>query len=135
MRPIFLVIDPPDPETLSTRKLVLESAKFNVVTAHTADEAYEIAERVPVHAIVLHTSVASSTDIRDVASRLKETCPGTLLVAVSPRGEADVPAADQVINSHDPLALVEFLSTRFGWPKPSGETTHAPTMADARRQA
>jgi hypothetical protein len=45
VRPILLVVDPPDPETLSTRKLILESQKYNVLTAFTGPEAQEIAQR------------------------------------------------------------------------------------------
>jgi response regulator RpfG family c-di-GMP phosphodiesterase len=121
MRPIFLVVDPPDPEALSTRKLVIESAKYNVLTAFTDEEAFEIAERVPVHGIVLHTRVPGTGGTSEIASKLKQICPGTLLILVSP-GHEPPGAADLVVNSHDPIALVKVLVAKFGTPTVGGAT-------------
>ena len=47
IRPCFLVIDREFSGSISTRKLVLESAKLNVITAYSSAEAIETLERVP----------------------------------------------------------------------------------------
>ncbi len=49
VRPCFLVIDREFPGSISTRKLVIETAKFNVVTAYTAQtEAVRGLKRTPI---------------------------------------------------------------------------------------
>jgi len=58
-RPVFLVIEVEQPDGLSTRKLVLETAKYNVLTAHSGKEGIEIAETHPVQALVLHHEINS----------------------------------------------------------------------------
>src|SRR5690242_13741321 len=40
VRPTLLVIDCPVPGTMTSRKLVLEVAHFNVLTAYSSEEAY-----------------------------------------------------------------------------------------------
>lgn len=57
-RPTFLMAEPEPTQALSARKLVLEPAKFNVITAHWAKEALELCERFPeVDALIIHKSV------------------------------------------------------------------------------
>src|SRR5580693_3560560 len=46
-RPCFLVIDREFPGSISTRKLVIETAKFNVLTAYSGKEALEIFKKFP----------------------------------------------------------------------------------------
>ena len=41
-RPCFLVVDREHSQSISTRKLVIETAKFNVLTAYSAEEALEL---------------------------------------------------------------------------------------------
>jgi len=47
VRPCFLVIDREFPGSISTRKLVLETAKFNVITSYSAQEAVETLKKFP----------------------------------------------------------------------------------------
>ena len=47
LRPCFLVVDPEHSGAISTRKLVLETAKYNVITAYSCDEAAAELERFP----------------------------------------------------------------------------------------
>ena len=54
IRPCFLVIDREFPGSISTRKLVIETAKFNVITAYSGKEAIETFARFPaVSGVVL----------------------------------------------------------------------------------
>ena len=75
MRPIILVADPPDPEALSTRKLVLESAKFNVLTATSLQEADEILDSCPVTAAIFHDRMLGENDPAAIVARLKKKVP------------------------------------------------------------
>lgn len=53
-RPCFLVVDREHSGSISTRKLVIETAKFNVITAYSSDEAIDTLRRFPaVSGIVL----------------------------------------------------------------------------------
>src|SRR5689334_2722755 len=53
-RPAILVAEPEPQQALSVRKLVLETAKFNVLTAHSTREALDIVGLFPnVNAAVL----------------------------------------------------------------------------------
>ena len=57
-RPCFLVIDREFPGSISTRKLMIETAKFNVLTAYSGKEALEVFTRFPaVSGVVLTSSV------------------------------------------------------------------------------
>ena len=47
IRPCFLVIDHEFPDSISTRKLVLETAKYNVITAYSGNEAVETLKLFP----------------------------------------------------------------------------------------
>src|ERR1700712_589814 len=62
VRPCFLVIDREYSASISTRKLVIETAKFNVITAYSAQEALETFQRFPAIA-----GVVMDAGIRDMA--------------------------------------------------------------------
>ena len=113
MRPILLVVDPPDPETLSTRKLILESQKYNVLTAFTGPEAREITERVPISAVVLHERVQDG-DSAGLAAQLKAVRPEVPIWMVAPHPHINIPHVDQVLSSFEPLALVTLAERTFG---------------------
>ncbi len=115
MRPIFLVVDPPDPEALSTRKLVLESAKFNVLTAFSMEEAKEIIESVPVQASVVHERACGDTEPSEIVAQLKSRRPETPVVVLAP-SPGGINGADHVLSSHDPIELVRLLQEMFDIP-------------------
>src|SRR5579884_939400 len=112
MRPIFLVADPPDPEMLSTRKLVLESAKFNVLTAFSMSEAKEILSMCRVTAAVFHERAFGADSVPEIVGKLRKEIPDLPIIVLSPHpGEID--GADAVLSSHDPIELVRFLRKKF----------------------
>ena len=47
LRPCFLVVDRETSTGISTRKLILETAKFNVITAYSSREAIETLRKYP----------------------------------------------------------------------------------------
>jgi len=71
IRPCFLVIDKQFPGNISTRKLVIETALLNVITACSAEEAIGTLRRFPaVDGIVLDTEPRGMT-CRDLIQRLR----------------------------------------------------------------
>lgn len=120
MRPIVLVVDPPDPETLSTRKLVLESAKFNVLTGDSMNEAYEILEACPVAAAIFHKLALGGSNPSDIITKLKKKVPDTPVIVLSPCPDGITGTAG-VLSSHDPLELVRYLQTMLHVPHDPAE--------------
>ena len=54
LRPCFLVVDREFAGSISTRKLVLETAKFNVITAYSYEEALATLEAFPrIHGVIV----------------------------------------------------------------------------------
>ncbi len=115
MRPILLVVDPPDPEMLSTRKLVLESAKLNVLTANSMKEAEEILDVCPISAAIFHEQALGPSDPAAIIAKLKKKIPDTPVIVVSPNPNG-IHGAAQVLSSHDPIELVRFLQTLLNIP-------------------
>src|SRR5580698_5439590 len=57
-RPCFLVVDREYSGSISTRKLVIETAKLNVITAYSGEEAIETLERFPrMNGIVIDAGI------------------------------------------------------------------------------
>lgn len=60
-RPTILIAEEEPGAALSTRKLVLETAKFNVLTAHSTREAITVFQKFPnVSAVVVAESVVDT---------------------------------------------------------------------------
>lgn len=109
LRPCFLVVDREYPGTISTRKLVIETAKLNVITAYSATEAMEELERFPaVNAVVIDLGVTDMPS-DELVRRIKESQPGLPVIAVSSPGFDDCPAADFHLESFQPSRLLEIL--------------------------
>ncbi len=109
IRPCFLVIDREYSGSISTRKLVIETAKFNVITAYSGKEAIETLQRFPaVSGAVLDAGVKDVPCI-DLIATLKKIVPGILVIAVGTPGEADCRNADRYLASFEPVRLLEIL--------------------------
>jgi DNA-binding NtrC family response regulator len=109
VRPCFLVIDREFPGSISTRKLVIETAKFNVLTAYSAGEALETLKAFPsIHGIVLDADIYGMT-CAALVKGLKEIKPGIPVVVISGPGDSDCRGADHRLESFDPKRLLEIL--------------------------
>jgi DNA-binding NtrC family response regulator len=107
------------PGSISTRKLVIETAKFNVITAYSGSEAIETLERFPkIDAAILN---AADRDVAcaDLVKKLKEIVPGLPIIVSSSDGCEDCEGAEFTIRSFDPGLMLETLQTMF--PKASRE--------------
>lgn len=114
-RPIFIVAEPEPEQALSARKLVLETAKFNVITAHSEQEMFDAVEQFPkVTAVIIHSNLKGHEPVRMIKG-VKSKLPRTPVILLSPNG-GNLKGADFAVNSHDPQELVQLLRHRFGDP-------------------
>ena len=108
-RPCFLVIDAEFAGSISTRKLVIESAKFNVITAYSSAEALETLRRFPaVDAAVVDARV-HDIPFDDLLEQLKDASPHMPIVAIALPGYPRPLAADYVVDSLNPKGLLDVL--------------------------
>jgi DNA-binding NtrC family response regulator len=109
IRPCFLVIDREFPGSISTRKLVIETAKFNVITAYSAYEGLETLEAFPaIHGVVTDAEVhGMSCD--DLTTQLKKIKPGIPVIVICAPGDPECVEADIQVESLDPRKLLEAL--------------------------
>jgi response regulator RpfG family c-di-GMP phosphodiesterase len=108
-RPCFLVIDREYAGTISTRKLVIETAKFNVITAYSAFEAIATLRKFPaITGVVLDGGMR---DIRacELIRSLKKVVPSVRAVLVGRPNAETCPEADHNVETFDPKRILELL--------------------------
>ncbi len=108
VRPCFLIIDREFPGSISTRKLVIESAKFNVLTAYSGKEALQLFKRFSaLDGIVLDGGIEDiSAD--DLIREMKVIQPKIPVIVIAVPGEG-CPGADFQLESFNPAKLLEIL--------------------------
>jgi CheY-like chemotaxis protein len=107
MRPCFLVVDNEYPGSISTRKLVLESAKLNVLTAYTADEALRTVERFPnIDGIVLDTQL-KGPPCAELIVLLRNSQKNLPIITVSPSGHDPCGGEQFHVSNFDPKQLLD----------------------------
>ena len=105
----FLVVDREFPGSISTRKLVIETAKFNVLTAYSGVEALAIFERFPAISGVVLDSGLADLPSRKVAQTIKKAQPSMPVIVICSPDAADCPEADFQLESFEPAKLLEVL--------------------------
>jgi len=109
IRPCFLVIDHEFPDSISTRKLVLETAKYNVITAYSGNEAIDTFRLFPkVSGIVMNEAV-TGMDCASLVKELRAIRSDVLLIVTSSRGVTDCVVADHQLDNFDPASLLKLL--------------------------
>jgi DNA-binding response OmpR family regulator len=107
------MIEVEQPEGVSTRKLVLETARHNVITAYSTDTGLRLLRRFPnVDVVVVHTELddfSFEQTIRELRS-IRSDVP---VIGISPRTDRNSDGADYMLSSHDPHALLQLLAERF----------------------
>jgi DNA-binding response OmpR family regulator len=112
-RPCLLVIDREHSGTISTRKLVIESAKFNVITAYSGSEAIETFDRFPaVDGVILNAAI-SDISCPQLISTLRQRAPRLSIVAIQGPGGPECPGANHYLGSFEPVELLELLRRLF----------------------
>jgi CheY-like chemotaxis protein len=109
IRPCFLVIDREFPGSISTRKLVIETAKFNVLTAYSGREALEIYKRFPAVSGVILDGGLEDIPCDDLAREIKAIHPEIPIIVIAAPGFKQCPDADYQLESFDPAKLLETL--------------------------
>jgi len=111
----MLMIENEQPEGLSARKLVVESAKHNVLTAYNAQEGLDLLQRFPrVDVILVHSDVLSKEP--DLLAKVKAKAPDVPIILASPMGLQDGPEVTYVVDSHHPPDLLKVLAEDLGVP-------------------
>jgi CheY-like chemotaxis protein len=109
IRPCFLVVDREFPGSISTRKLVIETAKFNVLTAYSGVEALEMFQRFPaVSGVVLDSGLEDIT-CSEIARTIKASQPKLPVIVIEAPGAKECPEADFQLRSFEPAKLLETL--------------------------
>ena len=109
MRPCFLILDREWPGNISTRKLVIETAKMNVITVYKPHEAIETLRRFPnIDAAVLDTSL-EKMECGFLVDELRTIRPGLPVVTVSPGGNDPCGKEQYHVSSFNPTALLDAL--------------------------
>ncbi|HTV15001.1 MAG TPA: response regulator [Acidobacteriaceae bacterium] len=117
IRPCFLVVDKQYPGTISARKLVIETAMLNVLTAYSAEEGIEMLHRFPdVNGAVIDTETHGMT-CQDLIAGLRALRPELPIITVSPTGNDPCGGETVHVSSYDPQDLLEQL--QFICPKES----------------
>lgn len=108
-RPCFLVIDREFPGSISTRKLVIETAKFNVLTAYSGKEALEMITRFPAVSGVVLDGGLEDVSCDEVARTIKALQPTLPIIVIAAPGFKGCPDSDYQLESFDPAKLLEIL--------------------------
>lgn len=113
MRLVVLMIEVEQPEGVSTRKLVLETARHNVITAYTTDAGLKLLRRFPnVDVVVVHTEL-DDFSFEETIRELKKVRIDVSVIGISPGSDRNKDGADYMLSSHDPHALLQLLAERF----------------------
>lgn len=113
----MLIAEPEPAHALSARKLVMETAKFNVVTSHSGRETLELLAKFPnLDAVIIHSELpgANATDILEKVKQVDSQKPTILLMSGVQRSRKD---ADHILPSDEPETLLQLLRQMFGDPR------------------
>lgn len=106
MRPCFLVVDNEYPESISTRKLVIETAKMNVITTYSVEEAIETLVRFPAVDGVVIDSEVKGIPCAKLVTHLQAIRPNLPVVVVSPGGDERCEGQHHHVSSYNPRELL-----------------------------
>ncbi len=113
MRLVVLMVEVEQPEGISARKLILETARHNVITAYSGNSAIDLLRRFPnVDVAVLHTQLEDS-QFTQVVREIKKIRPDLPIVALSPVSDRHVEGVEHTLSSYDPQLLLHLLAERF----------------------
>lgn len=109
---VILMLETEQPEGLSARKLVVETAKHNVLTAYQPERGLDLLRRFPsVDVVLVHSGllIGMETLIADI----REIVPSMPIIVACPSRSAHFPEADYVVESHRPQQLLDLLAQKF----------------------
>jgi response regulator RpfG family c-di-GMP phosphodiesterase len=113
VRLVVLMIEVEQPEGISARKLLLETARHNVITAYGGKVGLALLRRFPnVDVVVVHTELADSS-FDETVNSLKALNPRLPVIGITPVTDRHQSGTDYMISSHDPQTLLALLSDHF----------------------
>ena len=113
MRLVVLMVEVEQPEGISSRKLILETARHNVISAYSGDGAIDLLRRFPnVDVAVIHTELEDSQFER-LVGEIKKIRPDLPVVALSPFPQGNAEGVDHTLSSYDPQLLLHLLAERY----------------------
>lgn len=105
---VILMMEEEQPEGLSARKLVVETAKHNVLTAYNGSTGLDLLQRFPnVDMILVHASLLEK--MPDLLAQVNSRCAGKPIILASPFANDSRPGATHIIDSHRPHDLLRLL--------------------------
>jgi DNA-binding NtrC family response regulator len=109
IRPCFLIVDQEYSGNISTRKLVIETAKLNVITAYSGEEALQTLTKFPaVDAVVLDPGV-KDVPCSTLVKRIKESQPRLPVILAGTLGKEYCDGADYYLETFEPNGLLKLL--------------------------
>jgi CheY-like chemotaxis protein len=107
----FLVIEVEPAQNLSTRKLLIETAKHNVITAYSGKEGLQMFDRFPNIDAVVVDSQLRDINCEEITAKIKQRNSDIPVIALHHREELPKHAcnSDYVVVAHDPAALLKVL--------------------------
>jgi DNA-binding response OmpR family regulator len=113
VRLVVLMIEVEQPEGVSSRKLILESARHNVITAYSGSVGIELLRRFPnVDTAIIHTELADFS-FQEIVHELKAIRSDLPVIGISPAPDRKAEGADYMLSSFDPEGLLKLLAERF----------------------
>jgi DNA-binding NtrC family response regulator len=109
IRPCFLVVDREFSSMISTRKLVIETAKFNVITAYSGVEALAVLKKFPAIDAIVVDAHMRDIPCEQLVAGFKALQPGIPVVSVHTPGASPCFAADHHVESMAPEQLLATL--------------------------
>jgi hypothetical protein len=111
-RPCYLVVDREFPGSISSRKLLIETAKFNVITAYDGAEALNCLKRFPkVDGVVLNADLEGDGPTRKLISDLRGIVPKLEVIVVSAGGHIRHDQSEYSVDSFNPKELLDCLQS------------------------
>src|ERR1700751_611741 len=106
---VILMSEAEQPEGLSARKLVVETAKHNVLTGYNAKEGLSLLRRFPnVDAILIHGMLLRADP--NILADVKAEAGSVPVIVACPFGDMCCPEADYIVDSHNPQDLLRLLT-------------------------
>jgi hypothetical protein len=107
------MLEAEQPDGLSSRKLIIETAKHNVITAYNAESGLELLRRFPqVDAIFVHADLLKQR--QGLISEIRKHGNGVPIILGSPFANLRLDEVDFVVDSFRPHDLLALLATEFG---------------------
>lgn len=109
---VVLMMEEEQPEGLSARKLVVETAKHNVLTGYSAKQGMNLLRRFPkVDAVVVHCALLDRNP--ELLSEIREIDAGLPVIVADPMSGRNHEGADYVADSHNPTAVLTILREKI----------------------